>query len=358
MKLVDKYLIHQFVTTLMLTIFAFIIIYLMVDFIENLRRFLDNKVPLNIVGLYYLYYIPYILILIIPMAVLLTTLFLVGRLANHNEITAMKAGGISLYRIFLPLLVLSLLISGFALFFAEIAVPAGNKARLNLKRHYVEKVSKKLSSRRGNIYFQGTGGDIFHIGYFDGGQNIAHGISLQRVQHNLVTRRVDAARMIWTKDGWILKDGIMREFTRAGESITRFRQYRGMGFTFGPQDLAKVQTKPEEMGYLDLKKFILRLRQAGSKVDRWLVDLYLKISFPLASFIIVLIGAPIAAHRHRGGTILSFGLGIFIIFLFFGAVQVGRALAYSGTLPPLLSAWLGNILFGVGGGILLAKVRK
>ncbi|MDW7681345.1 MAG: LptF/LptG family permease, partial [bacterium] len=124
---------------------------------------------------------------------------------------------------------------------------------------------------------------------------------------------------------------------------------------FKPNDIARVQKKAEEMSYWELNKFIQEIRRTGGKADRWLVELHLKIAFPFANLIIILFGASLASRKTRSGTAVSFGVSLFICFLYFGFIKVGQSLGHNGSLHPLLAAWIGNIVFGSGGLYLLLK---
>jgi len=112
------------------------------------------------------------------------------------------------------------------------------------------------------------------------------------------------------------------------------------------------------MSYWELKQFINNIRRNGGNPDRWLVDLYLKIAFPFANFIILLFGAPLASRKTRSGPAVSFGISLFICFLYFGIIKVAQTFGHNGTLPPFIAAWLGNIIFGIGAVYILFKMRK
>ena len=125
-----------------------------------------------------------------------------------------------------------------------------------------------------------------------------------------------------------------------------------------PAAFADLSIQPEEMGYEDLKRFIQRLTETGSKTTRWQVELWNKVAAAAATTVIVLIGLPIAAVQRRSGVILSFGIGLLVSFLFFGVLQIAKIFGYQGNLPAWLAAWSANMLFAIIGGVLLVRVRK
>ena len=153
-------------------------------------------------------------------------------------------------------------------------------------------------------------------------------------------------------------NGIIRIFTNNKESVETFDRIEQPNFQFKPDELSRAQKKTEEMSYWELKQFIENIKRNGGNPNRWLVDLYLKIAFPFANFIIVLFGAPLASRKTRSGPTISFGISLFICFLYFGIIKIGQTFGHNGTLSPLLSAWLGNIIFGVAALAILFKMRK
>ena len=121
------------------------------------------------------------------------------------------------------------------------------------------------------------------------------------------------------------------------------------------EKLLIMQKKPEEMSYKELKSFIAEVVRNGGDPDRWLVDLYLKFSFPFANFIIVLFGAPLSAKKQRSSAGVGFGISLAICFFYFGIVKTAQTLGHNGTIPPIVAAWLANVIFGVGGFGILSK---
>jgi len=148
-KKLDIYLSKTFFSILALSILGFLSMFLVVDLIENLDRFIDNNVPSNIVFLYYLYTLPWFISIGLPMSMLIATVFCFGNLVKTNEWTALKASGISIYRASRPLLLIGLTISIFSFILDNKLVTHGNEKRFEIDRDYVKRKSRhKLKSRR------------------------------------------------------------------------------------------------------------------------------------------------------------------------------------------------------------------
>ncbi len=349
MTVLDKYLLKKFIINLLFSIGAFVIIFLVVDLIENIDKFIDRDATVFQVGMYYIYYIPYIINLTLPVAMLLACLFSLGSMSQHNEIVAQKSSGISLYRIFLPLFILAFIISIGAGFFNEFVVPWTNQARLDLYRYDIQKHPKNKGTRRNDIYLQDKGDRKISIAFFDGTKNEGKKISLQYFDGRRLTRRIDAEKFNWVDQHWVLHNVNERIFTDSVLYVQKNIKIIQSDLTFKPASLLELQKQPEEMSYLELKEFINEMTQIGAEVRKWIVELYFKISYPFANFVIVLFGAPIAARKRRSGTAVGIGISLLICFIYFLFIRMGQVMGHQGTLEPWLGAWLGNIIFGIGG---------
>ncbi|MGH7449795.1 MAG: LptF/LptG family permease [bacterium] len=380
MRLLDQYISRKFLFNLSFALTAFASIFITVDLVEALSDYIDKRVPAMVIASYYFYFLPYIVVLTMPVAMLLASMFSVGQLGKYNEITAMKAAGQSLYRILLPILTVAFLASGLMLLFAEKVVPVANQRKIEIKQHYIERVPQNLPSRLSNLYFQESVGRdtarqngktanavrrVF-IGYYDDATKTAQKISIQNYSGIFIIERIDALQMRWEKREdssrggvWEILQGYHRRFEGEREAVAiRFDSLAMPELSFTPQVLTKVQKEPEEMSYGELQKFIDEVARNGGNPDRWLVDLYLKISFPLANFIIVLFGAPLAAGKVRSGGAVGVALSLIVCFLYFGTVKTSQSMGQNGTLEPLLAAWLGNLIFLFAGAVILVKARK
>lgn len=359
MRILDKYIIRNFLGTLFFALIAFSAIYIIIDVVGFMDKFIDRDVGLFIVTKYYLFYLPYIIILTLPVATLLASLFSVGQLSRYNELIAMQSSGISLYRILSPLFILGIILSLAAAYAGERFVPQTNQAKKELYQTHVDKVKKRnIEAQTRDIRLQVDENRWLLIGFFDTELNTAFKVSIQNYRGNQIIKRIDASRMSWEHDSWQLIDGYVRRFANDREAITSFDTLSLGDLYFKPEEIAKVQKKAEEMSYWELKNFIKEIRRTGGNPDRWLVDLYLKIAFPFANLVIILFGAPLASRKTRSGTAISFGISLFICFLYFGIIKIGQSLGHNATLPPLFAAWMGNLFFGLGAIYILVKSNR
>ena len=191
----DRYLLKQFFSILGLCILGFVSIFLVVDLIENLDRFVDNGVPGRIILNYYLYSIPWFISIALPMSMLISTVFGVGMLVKRNEWTAMKSSGISLYRLSAPLLFTGLLISSLSFILDNQLVSWGNEKRYTIDRDYVKKKSRhKIKKTLKNIFIQKN--KTIHIGMekYNIKDMSGNGLTWVDLEPDIIKQRIDAKK--------------------------------------------------------------------------------------------------------------------------------------------------------------------
>ena len=283
MKKLDLYLLNQFLIVLFLAIIGFVSIFLIVDLIENLDRFMDNNVPKKIVIKYYIYTLPYFLSIGLPMSVLISTVISLGYLVKRNEWTAMKASGISIYRVAIPLVFSGFLLSFLSFFLDNKLVSYGNEKRFDIDRDYVKRKSRhKIKNTLKDIVFQ---------------KNLKTHISLNKYS-------------VQKEQGYDLTLVNLEFFEiwlRGDEGNLTIEQDTLVNLGFLPKDIYQQARKPDELDYFALTVMIKKLKKNGVETRKWEVTRYLKISFAFTNLIVVLCGIPLVVIRERGE--LSFGAG-------------------------------------------------
>jgi lipopolysaccharide export system permease protein len=314
-------------------------------------------------ALYYLNYLPFYIILAFPVAMLVTTLFSMGSLAKNHELDVMKASGISLYRIAAPILVAAFMISIGVMFFGEFVLTKTEKRKDEIKNHLIEKRPLLPKMTRHDINVPGDNGWIIIGKIYDVPTSTATGVKVHRIFENQIVKTYTAEKMISSDSGWVLIDGTGQQFVdktsmEKSEEFVRFDTLWAPFLTQSPSMLAELPVPPRQVDFFQLMKRIEQEREIGEPVYKDLVELYLKITFPFANFILVLIGAPLAANPRRSGPSVGFGISIIISFIFFVLIRIGQSLGNAGKLPPLLAASLGDLVFFSIGAALMYKSRK
>jgi lipopolysaccharide export system permease protein len=352
---IDRYVVNRVLLTVAFSLAVFLVIYVLIDLIDHLDDFMTRGIPPHDILRYYAHYAPYIIVLTLPVGMLLAVLFVIGDMGSGNELVAIRAAGISIYRIAFPLLRVGLLVSLVALLLTEFAVPRGNEVRSEILQLAPE---GNLSGQLYHVCRQDRSGYIVYAEQYDAASKCARRVAIVLMKASKPLRRIDADEMVWDDMGWMLRNAIDRTF--AGEE-TRFAEYttrRMPMLSLRPEDLARVEKLPEQMSFFELSDHIRRTRAVGGDASKWLVDLHMKVAFPLANLLMVWIGFPLAARSWRGGKAIYVGLTLLVGFLFFVAVRVAQAMGRSGELDPIVAAWGPNLLFFLVGALLFHWTRK
>jgi lipopolysaccharide export system permease protein len=360
MKILDKYLAKQFVQTILFGIFAFTLIFVVINLLENLGSFLDQNVPAPIIFHYYLVFSPDIMKLMTPVSVLFAALFIVGKVSNLSELTAIKASGVSMVRFMMPFLITTFVVSIFSIYFAGYVVPTANKTKENIERQYLNSYDYNGG---GNLFFQDSKTRVVSISYFDNTTNKATRVSIEEFDKNdptKITSRIDATTMVYdsTTHSWTAFNVIARSFEDTSQSAKYIPSKKLNYLNFTPKELTAKQQKPEDMNLGELKKLITTQTKAGIDPTSTEIEYYSRFSFPMASLVVVLFGLPISANRRRGGLAVQMGINILVTFIYLVFMQISLAFGKNGALSPMITAWFANIIFLAGAVYNLSRVRQ
>jgi lipopolysaccharide export system permease protein len=364
-RILYGYLLREFLKVFAATLAGLLVVCLVGDAAERLNEFIDASAPVRLILLFYLYQIPYYLIYILPATSLIATLFTLGQLGRHNELTAMLSSGVSLGRIFAPLFVAIFLVSAASFFIDEAVVPAANDRKTDIIEYQISRRARPGVEIRQGMDYQGELGRRWVAALLNFRTSTLDQVKLLQFsgppEKPKVEFRVDAERAHWRADsGWVFLDGTLREFTGQGqrEWAIRFVSLNMPRLTEKPQDFMIETKDAQQMNYRELQASIERKRRNGIQITRDEVELWLKISMPLSSFIIVLFGAPLAVYRRNLGPGIGMALGLVVYMVFMGSFLVTRTMGYNGMISPFAAAWTSNLVFGLSGVIFFLKVRK
>ncbi|MBN1423753.1 LptF/LptG family permease [Candidatus Fermentibacteria bacterium] len=353
----DRYIGREFLRVLAITLAGFVFVYLLVDIFDNIDTFIDRDAPLDRVVLYYVNLCPYIIILTLPMSTLLASMLAVGSLARNNELVAMKTSGVSLYRLLLPLWAIGILLSLLVVLGGGWLLPETNARARRIRRFEIEHRPALGTEPERSLVHQ-SDGLIYHLGVLYPERGVAERMGVVAEKDGVVAWRLDAGNAQFRDGSWNWGHGYLRVFTPIREHVAPFVTFRSTGLSASPEELLRKPRQPEELGVADLRRLIRTLSRSGLPTAKQQVELHIRFSFPLANLLMVLIGAPLASTPRRSGLALSFGISIAISFAFFGSVRACQAMGHHQSLPPVVAAWLPDIVFLAAGLVVLAKVRK
>ena len=354
-KLLDRYILRQFLLTFSLLILGLPLLFIIGDITDNIDTYLDRGVTMRRLGLSYVYHFPLFSLYAFPIAALVATVFTIGGMTRHQEITAAKAGGVSFYRLFVPIGLLSIVLSVLALGLGEV-VPGLLRKRAEL----VGETVAVGSGPRMNFVFQTQREGILSARRLDAGTGEMAEVTLERDS----TRQAPglhlmARRGVWReRGGWRFEDGWKRELLPGGvERAARFDTMSIPGLIETPEDLLADPRDPDEMRYPEMSRFIEAIERSGGDARPLRVERAQKLAIPMAVIVIVMFGAPLVTSANRGGAAYGVGVSLGVTIIYMLLFRVGKAIGGSGAMDPLLAAWGPNLLFLVAALILMWRVR-
>jgi lipopolysaccharide export system permease protein len=358
MKIIPRYVLKQFLSILGVALFAFLGLYLVIDFFEKIDSLLSKEVLLSDSFQYFVFRMPLILSQGIPVSVLLATLISLGILSRNREIIALRASGVGAASYAAPILVTSILLGMLHFGISEtVARPLNHRAE-EIWQKKVEKRLNPMGWSKENVWFRGKD-LIYQIRVYDQRSLTLERVSIYFLGNDFsLIRRLDAKRVRWAGNRWIAEDGMAMQVHGSDSRASRFVA-QDLDVAETPEDFKTLETIPQELNWLDLYSYIGKLRQEGYTAVRYQVDWHLRLAFPLTGAILSLLGLAIAMHLgHRGGIAAGVGIGIVVAGLYLTAIQVGGSLGTAGIVPPYLAVWSSNVLFGALGLWLLRRAPQ
>ncbi len=361
MKIVDKYLVKGFLGPFIWCLFTFVIMAIIIDIFSFIDDIVKYKIPATSIIAFYVYYCPTILIQVIPMAALLSAIYVLSNLNKHNEITAMRSSGISLWRVMAPILIIGFVISVCVFIINDRIIPTSSKVANMIRRDELEKENTRATSKKtfDNIAIYGAGNRLIFARNYDVEKKTLGDIIIHEhdSSQNLISKTT-ASNGAWTGTEWKFFKVIIYKIDNSGRILGEplFFNEKIIPLKERPSDFANKEWRADYMSYKELNRYIKNFMGAGSKlIKSLLVDLYYKVSFSLISLVIILIGAPFALITTRGGVLIGIGMSIGIGLLYYAVIAISLAFGKAGLLPPFISAWLGNGIFAILGIYLINK---
>ena len=377
--LLDDYVLREFSTNLALVLATFATLFLVFTFFELIGDIIRNRTPLVTVGDYLLNLIPYILYNTTPLCALVAVLITFGALNRTSELTAMKATGISLYRVVIPVLVLCAAIAAGLFAFDEFYLPAANRRQESLRatikgkpaqtflrpdRKWISgqtEPSANADSRAGNrISHTADPARIFYYQFFDADKNVFANLTVFEFSPGAFTlqRRIFAASAHWDDHAnqWVFENGWQRTF--AGETTSSYQPFSVSTFPEireQPTYFKKEDRPSQEMNYGELSRYITDLSQSGFDTMRLRVQLNRKLAYPLITLVMAVLAIPFALSMGKRGGLAGIATAIGLAIAYWVVAGLFEAMGNVNTLPAMLAAWSPDLLFGITGAYLLLR---
>lgn len=365
--LLDEYVIRAYAANFILALGVFALLYVVFTFFELMGDIVRNQTPFVIVGEYLINLIPYIISAVTPMCSLLAVLITFGSLNRASELTAMKATGISLYRVVAPILVIAALLAAALFTFDEHYLPAANRRQQQLRAQIKGKPAqtfllpgrKWISGQTAQSDRAGTPARIFYYQAFDPDRDVFANLTVFEFDPQTfnLQRRIFAASAAWDPgvNRWVFDNGWQRTFT--GETavyqpftVSTFPEIREQ-----PPYFKKEDKPSDEMSYRDLDKYIADLRQSGFDTIKLRVQLENKIAVPVITLVMAILAVPFAVSMGKRGGLVGIAAAIAVAISYWVVALIFSSMGNINTLPPLLAAWSPDLLFGIAGAYLLLR---
>ncbi len=358
-NILDRYIMRKYLAIFLLVFLALLSISMIVTFFERIDNVYEHNKSLSMLFRYIEYRIPEFVNYILPVTVLTTALLTLGLLTKTNEITAMKACGLSIYRLVLSLLVIAGLVSLFSFGLQERLVPSANKKAEEVWNRINDVPARSYGYLDRRWVLSEDKERIFHYSYFEPSSGAFSQLSVFEI--NPVSWSLEK-RMYAEKgrlNGHVL--GLVRGWSRSfpGERQTRFEAFENLDLRLAEDTgyFIKEVKEPSLMSYGELKRYTSEVEAMGFETTRFKVDLNSKVSFPFVSLVMTLLAIPFAFSMGKRGALVGLGLSIAIAMLYWGALGVFRSLGYVNFLSPFLASWGPSLIFGPLGLYLLFRQR-
>jgi lipopolysaccharide export system permease protein len=358
LKILDRYLIKNFLITYVFVAFVIVLIICMIDYTEKVDDFLEKKAPIKAILIdYYLNLVPYWINYISPLMVFIATVFFTSRIAARTEIIAILSSGISFGRLLLPYMMGSVILG--ILTFVQVGwvLPKANKVRNTFEKVYV-KPEFYFGSRNVHI---AIGADTYaYLESYNISTQTGNKFTMETVKGNQLLQKLSSDKLVWQpkKKKWQLQNFQVRTFDKMGETVRTGKEI-DTTINLYPKDfesdynLYETFTLPELNDYIDLLK-----SRGADGLEVYLIEKYTRFTQPFAILILTAIGVIVSARKSRRGVGWQIALGFMLAFIYILFFLLSKGVAETGTINTLLAVWLPNIVFSFIGFILYKTLPR
>lgn len=356
MKLLDRYILKQFLSTFFFVVLILLAVITVIDFTEKADKYARaNLNAAQILG-YYGDFLPWIAGLVTPITVFIATVYVTARLAGRTEIIAILSSGVSFRRLLIPYLSGALLIASISFYLNGWVIPNSNKTRLAFEMDYL---NKSTNPNLRNIHLQIAPNTFIYIQTYNNMTDKGYQFTLERFDNNRLMEKLTASRIEWdtTKLKWTLRDWKLKQVDNVFEKVKSDSVNADL-ITSGlaldttliihPKEFKNDYRKYDGLTISELDDYINTLRSRGSAgIEVYEVEKYTRFASPLSIFILTFMGVIVSSRKSRGGTGFQIALGFALSFIFILFFMMFRTFAEAGSMPPQISVWIPSLIFGI-----------
>ncbi len=364
MSIISRYLGFSFLRMWAMALVGFIVLYTAIDFLEKIGDFMSKGIDLETILVFFLAQMPKVIVLMAPVATLVAVMITLTVMARSSEIVAFKAGGVSPYRLGLPIMVAAFIICVVMFLLSDLVAP---KTTATANAIWQGQVKNRLSTETQveDVWLKGVR-LLQHFGVYDEADGSVKDVTLVFTDDDMhLARRVEAKNGRFSNGQLRLsevREKVYRQDAQTGLRGFDLKYQEWMildDWLAPPPGFGRDDQSSDELSVAQLWQTIDRLSAEGFGPLRQRVDLQFKFSFALLPIIMVVVGLPIGFWREKGGSVaLGLASGLVLSFLYLITMELARSLGYSGLLPPLVAAWLPNLVFFLFGAYLFSYVRQ
>ncbi len=360
-KILDRYITRKFLGTYFFAIALIILIVVIFDAAEKMDNFIENKAPLSAIAFqYYLNFIPFFINQFSGLFTFIAVIFFTSKMAYNTEIIAILSSGVSFNRMLWPYLLSATTITLLSLLLNLFVIPVSNQKRLEFESVYVKRRSSTLVQYDRNIYRQVEPGTFAYIRDFQGQTQQAGFFVLETYENGAIVSSLEAANVKFDSvtTRWTAPEYIRRTFEGQQEIFTKEEKLDTV-INLTALELGRVEDLVKTMMYGELNRFVRQQRDKGSDmVAIFEVEKYNRWAYPFAAFVLTLIGVSLSSRKVRGGTGLHIGIGITLCFTYVLFMKFAEEFAKGGSIPPIISIWMPNVIFAFIAVYLYRKAPK
>ena len=360
--ILDRFVLGQMMAPFLFGIMSFTVILVAGDLLFKLADFMIKRgVSFAIIMRLFLYSLPSVVVLTIPMSCLLASLMGFGNMSANSELVALKSAGVSFGRMVRPLIVVGIFISMAAFFMSETIVPLSKRAAANVLRYEVLK-SVPPTFKEG-VFFRDSTREalqrVIYIGMVRPRSGEMSDILVQEFEQGKIKRLISAPKGDWVNAAWWLEDGQVFEVDAQGMVQLLFTfEKQQLNLAVRPEEMDTRSTDPDEMGLRELYATIQNFSKQGNDTGKLWMLLNLRIAVPWASVVLIMVGAAVGSRPQRSSSSMGLGLSVIIVFSYYVIMSICKALGEARFIPGILAAWVPNIVFLIVGAYLIKRANR
>ena len=362
LSILDRFIVTQMGNSFLFGVLVFSVLLVAGDLLFQIANLvIDKGISLGVVVRLFVYKLPEVVVMTLPMASLLSALLTFGRLSSQSEIVALRAAGIAFRRIIRPVLAASVLVSLGAILLNETIVPLSNRAAQNIMRYEIARERPTLLREQVFLRDESEGvlQRVIYISRLRQNLGTMDDVLIQEFEEGAMKRIVSAKRGIWRDGEWWLEDGKAFEVRedRSVKLLFAFARQK-LPLQLGPAEVAQTSQRPAEMSAWQLWGHISVMSKQGADLAPLWVLFHLKIAVPWACVILAVLGASLGVGPQRSGAGVGLAMSVLIVFAYYVVMSFSRSFGEAGIIPPAAAAWLPNLIFLAVAGFLVRSADR